>query len=437
MAYPQLRSRPYGVRATTPYQRRRRALISRGRAIMRRPANIMFGGGMAGYAARALALGAVRRVGAIRKRQLPNFDTTPRMKLRKAEVANNSRKKIVGFNIVRQKLMNQGFQDTNASFDNCKGIGPILQSQYYNILFSNSTTIDPTTTIVPGNISNWRPMILCPQWPGSELSAFDSVLCGASSNVIPRFGVIVNNTQAASQTQQPGNNYQFNLNVIKNMYSYLTDNTELSSNQIDYTGNSIRVYNSFLTFRFTNPATTRKDVHIFKFRFKDYKFENGNGTCEEIDNMKVEKILNNLSAMQQQSPTADKSDENAATTSLLNLIRKGKLPDKLFKVYKHKKVTLGGNPGYNEYSEFYKITHCKTVKMRFGSTVFKRSTCSNHYEVFTNEMLTNRRQNLMHVMVICLPHYDNLAAATTSTSEQTEGICYEVTKTNVFKVTEN
>lgn len=419
----------------TTYQRRRRNILARGRAFVRRA---YIPRGIAGYAASMIASGAVRRVGGLalrtRKRQNP-LNITPAAKILKLRREGESQKKIVGFNIIRQKLMNHGFDDTNASFDACKGVGPVLKSEFYNTLFSNSTVLAPTTTAVPGTVHNWRPLIICPQWVGSELTGFGSVLCGAGENVLPRFGVINNNTNAMTDTLQPSNNYQFNLNVISGMYPFLTDNTELSANQIDYTGNTIRVYNSFLTFRFTNQKTQRRTVYLFKFKFRDQKFENGAGTCEAIDDMKVEKILNNLAAVEGENP-GGMVNKNMNTIALMNLIRKGKLPSKLFKVYACKKVTLGAN-AYNDAYLRDNIPHTKLVKMKFGQTAFRRSTCSNHYDKFTSEPLKARRQQMMHVMAICLPYYDCLEGGVSTTSERTAGVSYEVTKTNIFKVTEN
>jgi hypothetical protein len=372
--------------------------------------------------------------------------------------ANNIRtKKIKGFEITRTLMCNMGQCKVATPYEGgvvdpwatetLKFVGsgiPLISrltiASNYKIDQANPAA---TAGITGGQIlTGFTSVVFIPQWPGAKANhdAASQILGATSPQYYSTFGVKAGNQLMTGNT---GENFQFNnvaVQGLQRLYDVSTGSGLTNSTGSNY-GNVLNVMNSYITIELFNPSQhTAVDVHIFTFYQKSLNYQNWSGSCTSTIN------LNTWVADFAYNATNNK--KNTLSEHLIDQIRKGKLPSKVFQVLKHRKVTLGARPTCSASSPVYKqngpATNTKKVKMRFAGKKFYRQFCSNQSEEFdANATIQEKFNSVQKVMMIALPSQTIMHRPVIDDSGSTNPIAtianvwYKIHKTNLWTISGN
>jgi len=395
--------------------------------------------------------------------KLQSLRRSPASNVRIQRKKNIQSKKIRGFQITRQLMCNLGNYDVNGTtyasvsqgLDNhetstslefigagCPLKGRMTQSQTWL-----KVQASPASGSYPGMVDlGFRTVTFIPQWPGSKVDRDDAlVTLGTTTGYTHKGGFGVkpaNDTDGLGQSE----NFQFNniaVGEMKSLYeSSITSTSVLTNATASNFGNVLNVMNSYITIELYNPHPNQPiDVHIFTYFQKSLLYKDDSGSCTAT--------LNLNQWVHQLTTDTQYAGHNMASEFIINMIRKGKLPSKLFTVLKHRVCHLGSRPCAGSdhnvatpaYAQNGPKTNRKTIKMKFSGKKFFRKFCTNQSELFdASETLQENSNKLQKVMMIALPSQTSILNAVDDNSvnrSQIYPVWYKVHKTNIWTISGN
>ncbi len=399
--------------------------------------------------ARIIARGAQKLRGRVMMR-------SPAKNLQLSKKNNNTRKRIQGFQITRSSMINWGQCKQNSS----KHIEGVIDPWATNTLKFHGAGMPLVTRIETGRdwtIDQGGPhltgainfihqgstaVVFCPQWPGAKADRNDALqlMGGAPDQIRPNFGVKPNHSKLASASQK--DNYQFNNIAVDNMFGLFdasSDLTPLTNTTYSFTGNVLNVMNSYVTIDLFNPNPRAPvDVHIFTVFQKTKSYQDATGSCS--NELPLNELLYRLGT------GTGANNHNAFSNVIVDLIRKGKLPSKLFKVLKHRVCHLGCRPQSASTSPNYKQngpeTNRKVIKMKFAGKKFYRQYCTTQSDLFNAAVtLEENYSSIQKVIMIALPSQTQCLTSTdeagVAPSPTIFPVWYKINKTNIWTVQGN
>jgi len=381
---------------------------------------------------------------------------SPAKTLKLSKINNNNRKRLQGFQITRSVMINMGQNNTSASTYLDGVVDPwnttSLEFHGAGIPFITRIETARNWTLDQGNPSNSGSVnafhegttcvVFTPQWPGSKADRDGCLtdLGKTGTKIKPNFGVKPNHQKLPDASQK--DNYQFNNVCVSGMHGLFensTDTTQLVNETFTFTGNVLNVMNSYCTIELFNPNPRAPvDVHIFTVFQKTKQYQDKTGSCSS--QLNLNQFLYEL------GHAGPWEQHNAYSTTLIDQVRKGKLPSKLFKVLKHRVCHLGCRPNSSVTSPNYQqngpSTNRKVVKMKFAGKKFFRQYCTTQTDLFDASVTLEENYNsIQKVIMVALPTQTaaltSTEFATTLPSTTIYPVWYKINKTNIWTVQGN
>lgn len=384
------------------------------------------------------------------------FNTTLGQKLKRENRLNKKLVNMGGCSITRFLMQNMSaLALTDVQFDKA-GFGYSLQ--WAGIprtpIFDDTGSISPTQTALETLDWNHQGCVaFLPQHPGSE-ACFNIATVGSASpapTANQRFGVIpnYNGLVGSGGSENYADNYQYNQICMKDTFAYNTNQVVAQGTTWD-SGNTLKVFRSWIRIDLENPNyQCGMKVHILVVRLRTVKFSNFSGCDGQMD----------LNRCLSDTATYALSGGSGSAQNVLEYLAyqdecRGKLPSKIFRVLKHKVVTLGpqvtnmgevANPATSHWPAVanrpMSPKSCKTVTMSFGPKTIRRSHCSNMGDnLFTFSEMQEQWANQSIVLMYTEPAdaLSILPNANASTFAKTKlNVNYRIHKTNKWKVLNN
>lgn len=283
----------------------------------------------------------------------------------------------------------------------------------------------------PGAILDLQSLTFCPVWPGSRVAVFERENQGTGTK--PHFGLLPSNAT------MPNQNLKWNTRAVQNVRC-LTSTTQMLEDNLKQIYNNINVYKSYVTINLANLHPERAvDVYIYTFKYKDevYWDEQFN-SCYTLGGK-----ADNWWKEVMDTGGSDSTSANRKAIELM--IRSRKLP-KFMKKIKCKKVTLGPALLITESSVTDYIRQggqipaksSRTLKMKFGSYKFFRTTCTKGTQLMGDDVLITQKFKVPHVMVVPVYNqgtYSESGAAGVAVTEQYLHV--DIKKTNIWNEHQN
>lgn len=400
-------------------------------------------GRMASYAAGAI--GAAR---AYKKNRV--FNTTLGQKLRRQKRQNNRLIRAGGCSILRMCMQNLNpyVATTDTGFNNAGSGFPLFWTGK-----SRPPTFDTAGTKVPtpAFITNleWRhsgTVSFLPQCPSSK-ACFNLQGVGTSEQ---RFGVIPNYNNYTGN--DCADNYSYNQFPMDTTYGF-GHNAMLVPGTIQESGNTLKVFKSWVRIELENPNyETGMKVHIVTVKLRSVKYHNG-VTCDSI--LSLNTCFEDLAGSETINP-------NLGYFAYLNECR-GKLPSKIFRVIKHRVVTLGAKNAnihkatinaelpaaqvdhmdYTNNNTVASPRSCRNITMSFGQKTIRRTHCTNMSDKLFNFQQMEEDWNNQSIVMMYTEPIDamavlpNLNYKTPSDGVTKFGVNYRIFKTHKWKVVNN
>ena len=365
----------------------------------------------------------------------------PRMMLRKntyAKKLTNLQAKITGFNVSRFTLKSYNFK-MNVADAGRFGLG-LPMSFRVQLEDRETINIDPPNNY-PGVHRLMNNIMFCPQWPGSKMASisqdFIGDAAGAPAPIVrgeQKFGLQYANADDAA------NNLKWNDKAVADVHSFLDTIVSTPVDQpLETNHTRIKVLNTYVQMTFSNPGSFHRiDVHVFDVIFRSDEYNDGDNCTKFLDaNAVIEELI---------FTHATNITNNANSTLLVNEIRKGKLPSKIFKVLRHRKVALGRNqglvtqlPNVADQTLLIAAPHSrqpssKTITQKYGLKTWYRSPCTKADQYFSDEPLTEHITKVVHTICIPLIALDDVHVAFDAEDKTFNGLVnYVINKTNVWK----
>lgn len=272
----------------------------------------------------------------------------------------NTLMKTKGFFIYRGILALTNASTQLASADYECGLGPQLQTdtQYYNKDAAISTNVN-----LVGEMTDVKFMIFQPQWPGEYLGYFPTV---------PMRGVTYATFGALGTSASTANDNfpaTFSPCVNATMFQSTAQCEKNFASQSSF--KKVYIYNSTVKYELQNTNSIAVDVFILDVKFNSKSISTGSATT----------IFNGKTAYGQITHATSASMPNH-DIMLNNYLKAGKLPQKICKVIRKKKVTLG--PAFISANDINygagtrNTLPNKTVYMKYNNLkTFNRTVASN------------------------------------------------------------
>jgi len=346
-------------------------------------------------------------------------------------------KKLNGFSISRFLMRSFNISDANILHNVTAGLCTNLVfsgiPQYVD-LNTDVTNIDA----LPGNIDLLAVQIFSPQWPGSHLTAFPNGVTGSATPQVglQSFGLLPNCNALDGTTFNE--NFPFNDVCVRDTKVYGSTHLVSPTNPKPY--NKLIVHNSYIKCSYTNTNTDYGcEVHVFHVIMEE-AIGNPLGTgCIPITDVQA--------IMQQMYAASDIGIVHIQGEAIVRMIRKGKLPKKVFRVLKHTKLTLGPmtvltvGPQPQRNTQQLTTRPCNAVyRAKFGAKTWYRTACSDAMEQYTPQPLTSDLKKTVQIMAIVLPMESAYFSTSLQTSDQYTNsfiVTQEIEKTNVWETRMN
>lgn len=278
----------------------------------------------------------------------------------------------------------------------------------------------------------------CPQLPTSK-ACFKTAGIGAANAYNQRFGLL---PQYPAYANTPGQADNFNFSGVCFNQTYgFGENTELPTTVNDR-GNRLRVFKSWVRIELENPnVSTAMKVHIVVCKLRAEHYNDGLDCNNEIQ-------LNDLMKNDVRSLVGADDDSNTLPMRCYEDMRRGKLPNKIFKVIRKRQVYLGkkntlvlsASAGPLYHTNIPEEKSAKTVTMAFGPKTLYRSYCSTAEDNnFSTGLMDEQWDKHMFCLMYCEPaNFQTVLGTDLSTSQKSQFfVNYKIFKTNKWKVTNN
>jgi len=257
-------------------------------------------------------------------------------KRRSSKRINSLERKITGYKISRFRLV----QDLTGGIQTRMiGAGPLIECQ--TKLFPNGPSPSTTTNALAGNVSKFRILMFVPTWPGSKLTSFTDPTntFGQGSDAGVAFTMCWG-LEFPNQTQL-NSNLPYNSAGIANVKPFNNfDGTPITSTQL-INHDRIKVFSTRIDYLFRNLNPFHKfDVHIFDIIMRTDEYYDFDNVCKKITNPQLflEEIMMNGTTP---ATATENVIRNRYSSQVVAMIRKGRLPQKIFKKLSHKMIRLG------------------------------------------------------------------------------------------------
>jgi len=326
------------------------------------------------------------------------------------------------------------------------GAGPDLEciTALYTVGYPGTTA----QINYPGTISRLRILMFVPNWPGSKLSSFTD-----PTNTFPIGSVAFTNCFGLEfpNQNQTYPNLPYNSAGVSNVKAYNNlDNTTILSSQL-VNHDRIKVFSTRVDYMFRNLNPFHKyDVHIFDVFLRTTEYFDFDGTCRTFTDPRsyLEEIMMNGTNV---ADNAQSTIRNRYSLQISNNIRKGKLPNKIFKVISHKKITLGrAKPSLNlvvaPTAPIIAIPHGdvdhtqkadKKWSKTYGTKIWYKGPCDTEVNFAQDDLITDYPTKVMHTIVLTLlTDADAIGAGGTDNAALTSSatVAYEIRKTLTWKI---
>jgi len=366
-------------------------------------------------------------------------------KRRSSKRINSLERKITGYKISRFRLTNDC---SNNVLNRFIGAGPQLES-FIN-LFANGVATETTVNALPGTVYKLRILMFCPTWPGSKLSSFidptQSFSQGGSAGVVftQCWGL-----EFPNQTQITAN-LPYNSAGVANVKPFNNyDATPITSTQI-VNHDRIKVFSTRIDYLFRNLNPFHKvDVHIFDVIMRTDEYYDFDNVCKKITNPQLflEEIMMTGNAS---ADNAQNIIRNRYSQLVTSMIRKGRLPPKIFKKLSHKMIRLGrAKPSLVRAvteSGITLATHSaqdhiqkadRRWSKRYGLKTWYKGVCDTETTFMSDDILTDNPLKTVHTLIVTLITDSDMTNAGGSTSPNVESqtfVAYEIKKTQTWKI---
>jgi len=354
---------------------------------------------------------------------------------------NSLERKITGYKISRFRLVNDC---SNNPVMRMIGAGPKLTT--VTLLFPVGTPASTATINLPGQVSDMQQLTFVPNWPGSKLSSYTD-----TTNTFPngdhfttRFGL-----EFPNQTQLFAN-LPYNSAGVVNVVPFgeVTTNPIVSSQLVNHS--QIKVFSSVINFKFTNLSAFHKyDVHIFDVIMRTQEYYDFDGVCKTMTNptSMIEELMLSGSLLTNDTQAMIR---NRYSMQIVKNIRRGKLPNKIFKVMSHKKISLGrckpitivsgapdtGTVYIANSVQDHPLPSVKTWTKRYGQKIWYKGPCDTDTAFAGDDLITDHPQKIMHTVVLTLLAETDISVpgGTNLGQTSTSKVAYEINKTCTWKI---
>jgi len=367
---------------------------------------------------------------------------------RSSNRVNKLERKITGFKISRFRLFSQGGNTGSNRTMSIMGAGPVLENR--TLLFANGVPGATTNYSYPGTISKLRTLLFVPTWPGTKLSSFTddqrATFDTPAVTLTLGWGLEFPN-QIQNNANLPYNSAGVaNVSVLGSRSATPMTSTQLINHD------HIKVFSTKIHYELRNLSPLHKyDIHIFDVIFRVDDFYDFDGTCKNFgtaSNIIEELIMRNTQENNEQSAY----DRLMFGKPIVDGIRRGKLPSKIFKVLSHKKITLGRAKPVAQTinmatgSEYpVGITNpttaaCKRWTKTYKQKIWYKGPCDVESAFTKDDLLTDNKKKTVHTLMIPLLNESDMtgAAGTTASTVYAEAsIAYTLKKVCTWKIKSN
>jgi len=287
------------------------------------------------------------------------------------------------------------------------------------------TNTDPRTLDKFGAITYLNNILFAPQWPGSRLGPLgDQNVNGGRGQ---RFGLMANNNNKTYSDLIP-----YNQAVVPSIdYNTVNDLITIAASD-NY--NKLIVTNTYIKMTFQNMSQFYEmEVHIFHVYLRQTKYTDSSGNCVDITNSSL--LIQNMTTNTDVYKNVDQQQV------FFDQVRKGKLPPKMFKVLKHKKLHLGLvniavlTTDTNRNPNLKNSNGQAIYSTKFGRKTWYRTGCSQDNESMTEEVLITRPESHIQILAFAIPALNGQLANGDGIIESY--VTYKIEKTNTSQFMEH
>jgi len=358
---------------------------------------------------------------------------------------NSLERKITGYKISRFRLTNDC---SDNPVNHMIGAGPKLIT--VTLLYPVGTPASTATGNYPGQVSELRILMFVPNWPGSKLTSFTDEINTFTQG--PEAGVIFTRAfglEFPNQSQIFAN-LPYNSAGVANVRTFNNvTNTILTSTQL-INHNHIKVFSAKISYSFRNLSPFHKyDVHIFDVIMRTQEYFDFDGTCKTMSQpaQYLEEIMCSGTLL---TDDAQAVIRNRYSMQIVAGIRKGRLPNKIFKVLSHKKIKLGrAKPitvvtNASDEGTVYIANSIQDNPMpsdrkwskKYGQKIWYKGPCDTETSFAGDDLITDHPQKTVHTMVLTLISENDMVVALGSNLGQTSNanVAYEINKVITWKI---
>jgi len=366
-------------------------------------------------------------------------------KRRSSKRINSLERKITGYKISRFRLVNDM---SNNAVARMIGSGPRLIT--VTLLYPVGVPASTATGNYPGQVSTLKTLMFVPNWPGSKLSSFTDPTATFGQGAATGDSFTLSWGLQFPNQLQTFANLPYNSAGVANVKPFNNFiNTPITSTQL-VNHNHIKVFSTRITYNFRNLSPFHKyDVHIFDVIMRTQEYYDFDGTCKTMTNptLFLEEIMMSGTTL---TDDGQAQVRNRYSMQIVAGIRKGRLPNKIFKVLSHKKLALGrakpvtivsGTPDAgtiyipNSIQDRPKSPDRRWTK-KYGQKIWYKGPCDTETTFAGDDLITDHPQKTVHTIVLTLiAESDTVVAGGTNLGQtSTSSVTYEIDKVCTWKI---
>jgi len=360
---------------------------------------------------------------------------------------NRLERKITGYKISRFRLVTADGSSANPT---SRMIGSGYDLITETLLYSTGAPLATTNGGYPGQVNKFKILMFVPTWPGSKLTSFvdPTKTFGqgsyAGTTFTPSWGLEFPN---ASQTFA---NLPYNSQAVANVkgFNQYSEATIGSTQLVNH--DRIKVFSTRIDYMFRNLNPYHKyDVHIFDVIMRTDEYFDFDGACKTMTNPTT--FLEDLMTTNPVTNTdAENIIRNRYSMQIVDMIRKGRLPPKIFKVLSHKKITLGrakpAGIGFTNVSGTTIVSGNTTDKItsadkkwskRYGLKTYYKGPCDAETSFANDDLITDHKLKTVHTLICTLMNNGDMVtshASQSATTTSLSAVAYEIKKTLTWKI---
>jgi len=368
-------------------------------------------------------------------------------KRRGSKRINSLERKITGYKISRYRLVNDGGSDN--SINNMIGSGPTLDTT--TACFSNGAPASSENNRLPGQVSKLRTLMFIPTWPGSKLTSFtDPTGTFKQGDFVNHPFTMCWGLEHPNQTQLNAN-LPYNSAGVANVkgFNHYTNNPITSSQLINH--DRIKVFSTRIDYLFRNLNPYHKfDIHIFDVIMRTDEYYDWDNSCKKITNPQLflEEIMMSANVGDDFGQNVQR---NRYSMQIVEMIRKGRLPQKVFKKLSHKIIKLGrAKPtlvqAVTPPTGTTILTHSaqdniqkadRRWSKRYGTKTWYKGVCDTETTFMSDDILTDNPLKTVHTLICVLmsdADMTNPSGQSVVDVTSTAAVAYEIKKTLTWKI---